>query len=99
MKLEALETLARERVGDGQSPDLFFVTDQGTVVTVTRDYQIASTAWTRLAMAGRWQTECALENRTFGVLASVEPAEDDSDRMVVCDSRGLFARLSEEDAA
>ena len=99
MKLEALETLARETVGDGQTPDLFFVTDQGTVVTVTRDFDVASTAWVRLAQAGRWQTECALENRTFGVIASVEPEEDESDRMVVCDSRGTFARLSEEDAA
>jgi hypothetical protein len=37
-KVPELEALARDRVGDGGSPALFFVTDAGVVVTVTRDF-------------------------------------------------------------
>jgi len=74
-KIEPLEALARDYVGDGKSPNLFFVTDQGTVVLISRDGETAYEAWRVLANRAP-RLECALEDRKTGVLASVEPTED-----------------------
>jgi hypothetical protein len=81
-KIEALENLARTMVGDGRNPDLFFVTDQGVVVTITRDKDVAYDHWRQLA-ARSPRLECALENRQFGVLASVEPSGTDENKLIV----------------
>lgn len=44
-RFECLEELARDLIGDGKTPDLFFVTDRGNVVTVTTDYRDAAGVW------------------------------------------------------
>lgn len=75
-KTEQLEELARSVVGDDKTPDIFFVTDQGTVVTVSRDFKTAYTHWCELA-ARYPRVECALENRTYGVLADISPESDE----------------------
>lgn len=77
MRIEALETLARDMVGDGGSPNVFFVTDGPNVVMVTTDEEKARAAWRELADRFPMR-ECALEDRQTGVLASLEPQEEGS---------------------
>jgi hypothetical protein len=87
---ERLNQLASELVGDGKSPNLYFVTDGGSVLTVTLDGRLAYQHWRALA-ARRPRVDCALEDRETGVLCSVEPAEDSGGRRVVHDD---YARLT-----
>lgn len=75
-KIEALEALARDMVGDGKSPNVYFVTDGGTVTTITRDKDVARRAWEALA-ARRPLQESMLEDRLTGVLADVGPRSDE----------------------
>jgi hypothetical protein len=91
-KIDQLETLARDMIGDGQSPDLFFVTDRGQVVSV--DVCALSAYGRFMALARRPEKhECALENRTFGVIASIEPIDDTPNaRRVLCDDFRMFQR-------
>lgn len=70
-RIEALQALARDMVGDGKTPDLFFVTDRGAVVTVTTDFELASSHWEALSRQ-RPMMECVLEGRRYGVIASVD---------------------------
>lgn len=91
-KIKQLETLAREMVGDGQAPELFFVTDQGVVTTITRDFSLAYRDWQSIARSGL-RRECALEDRRFGCIASVEPEEDGSSKLVVRDDSADFKKF------
>jgi hypothetical protein len=75
-KIERLEQVARDMVGDGGKPNLFFVTDQGIVVAITRDFDSAFLQWKDLADR-RPRAECAIEDRKTGVLAAVEPENDE----------------------
>lgn len=81
-KIDVLETMARDMVGDGKSPNLFFVTDQGVVTLVARNGDDAYTAWSRLATRSP-RVECALEDRQTGVLASIEPETDEPNARLV----------------
>ena len=74
-EITQLEQLARDVIGDTKAPELYFVSDQGVIVTVTRSAAIAYAHWKQLA-ARRPLVESALEQRSYGVLASVEPADD-----------------------
>lgn len=88
-RIPQLEEFASATIGDDKTPDLFFVSDNGSIVTVTRNFDLAYRHW--LQLAARYSlTECALENRTFGVLASVEPAREGSTAMVRLDYTGVF---------
>lgn len=79
-RIEELEALARKLIGDGGSPNVFFVTAKGNVTMITTDEEKAREAWR--ALADRFPLrECALEDR-HEVLASVEPADDDSPVLV-----------------
>jgi len=75
-KINELEALASNLIGDGQSPNLYFVTDRGVVVTVTRSFEVAREEWKQLSRRSP-RLECALEDRKVGVLASVEPESDE----------------------
>lgn len=89
-KVAELETLARDMVGDDSTPDLFFVTDRGAVVTVSRDFGTAYRHWRTLAQRSP-RLESALENRRTGVLASVEPDSDEPGaRLVIRDDARYF---------
>ncbi len=90
--IKELQALATEMVGDSNAPDLFFVTDQGVVVTVTRCFETAYADYHRLAW--RWPlVECALENRTIGCLASVEPESDEQGaRLIRIDDTDMLKR-------
>lgn len=74
-RIEAIEAFASETIGDGKTPDLFFVVDRGTVITITRNFEIALREWRSLARRYPLM-ESTLENRKDGTLASVEPIDD-----------------------
>ena len=74
-KIPALQSLASDVIGDGKSPNLFFVTDRGVTITVTRNFSSAHAEWTKLANRVP-RMESALEDRKTGVIASVEPESD-----------------------
>lgn len=90
--IKQLNALATELVGDGQRPDLFFVTDQGNVVTVTTSARIAYDHWRQLA-ARRPMVECALESRQIGCVATIEPVEDGSPKLGVYDDSNMIREL------
>lgn len=72
---ERLNQLAAELISDGKSPNLYFVSEAGTVVTITTDRRIAYLHWRRLADEDPDRV-CTLEDREHGMLASIEPNED-----------------------
>ena len=84
-KIKELQTLSADMIGDGKSPNLFFVNDQGVTVTITRDFDIAYAEWRKLAYFSSGQ-ECALEDRKFGCIASVERGENNR-KDIIDDSR------------
>lgn len=80
-EIKALQALATMFVGDGCSPNLYFVIDQGIVVAITRRYDEALVAWRRLA--DRFPlVESALEDRKSGEIASVRPDEERGGKLV-----------------
>jgi hypothetical protein len=89
IRIEALENIARTMVGDGGRPDLFIVCDRGVVVTITRQFDIAYHHWQELAERMPL-VESSIENRRYGVIASVEPIDDDSPKLVVRDDSHSF---------
>jgi len=76
---EILQTLKAQLVGDGKSPELFFVTREGSVVTITRDFETALHDWQRIANSLP-RVACALEDRLFGCIASVGGPSQDGGR-------------------
>jgi predicted glutamine amidotransferase len=74
MRIKELNKLATEMVGDGQSPNLFFVSINGNILMVTTDFPAAHALWSRLPR----DVETMLEDRQNGVLASTEPVDDGS---------------------
>lgn len=70
-----LDQLAQEYVGDGKSPNLYFVALESSVVTVTTDRRTAYQHWRALVQAHPRQCS-SLEDREHGVLASLEPRDD-----------------------
>lgn len=74
-----LDALATQLVGDGKAPNMFFVSLEGRgVITVTQDAHRAYNEWKRLAMQSK-RLQPTLEDRVHGVLASVEPMDDEND--------------------
>lgn len=88
-RLEVLEKLARELVGDGKSPNLFFVSCEGNIILISRDFDVAYEKW--LQHADQRDHESALEDRQTGVIASVEPESDEpgADLVVHDDAEGF----------
>lgn len=74
-RLKFLEDLAREMVGDGKNPNLFFVSSEGNIILISRDFDVAYLKWKW--HAERRDHECALEDRKTGTIASVEPESDE----------------------
>lgn len=70
-----LDALAVRLVGDGKKPNIFFVSREGDVLTVTQDYAVALSHWETLA--NNMDGVVTLEDRLSGVLASVEPETDE----------------------
>ncbi len=71
MKIEKLEELARTMVGDGEKPNVFFVSESGEIRLVTTDFDLAYQCWRNISES--LERETALEDRLNGTLASVQP--------------------------
>jgi len=69
---EKFEDMAREMVGDGGSPNVFFVSDEHGIFLITTDFDTAHEVWTRLPTT----RESSLEDRKTGTIASTEPGGD-----------------------
>ena len=80
MRITEMEALARDMVGDGKMPNVYFVSefskgkDGPGLVMISRDLNAAYTFWQSLPRT----FETTLEDRLTGVLASTEPIEDGS---------------------
>ena len=90
MKIKSLNELATEIVGDGKSPNLFFVTLKGNTITVTTDFNLAYRQWRRLAMEHGKSGEACLEDRKWGEICGW--ALTDDNRVVRVDDSFQFAR-------
>lgn len=89
MKVKALERYASEKVGDGKSPNLYFVSEQGMgVVLVTRFFDVAYDYWTKLSRV----KFTSLEDRWFGVICSTHKAPKGPFRFETTDDSNLFAK-------
>lgn len=86
-KIEPLEALARTMVGDGGTPNVFFVTVQGVVITITRNFHVAYEQWQAYACLN---DVCALEDRRNGTLASVDDDEENPGKRIRIDDTHNF---------
>lgn len=73
-----MDKLATTTVGDGKSPNIYFVSKDAKVICMTTSYQLARKTWEDLPT----NVETAMEDRKYGVIASNEPEEDGSKRLV-----------------
>lgn len=91
-KIPQLEELASEMIGDGGSPDVFFVSLKGNIVLITIEFEEAYQKWreSRWGRLGCHQ-ESTLESRQYGVICFVEP-EEDSQKLVVHDDSEEYKR-------
>lgn len=90
-RVRELEDLARKMVGDGKKPNLFFVSLDGNIILISRDFETAYGEWKKHAT--RRNAETALEDRLWGVIASVEPESDDpGSRFVLFDDSVYFLK-------
>lgn len=90
-RIEQLEKLATAMVGDGKSPNIFFVGLRGNIIMITTDFDDAYAKWKSISNQRKDQT--SLEDRKTGVLASVEPEEDaPGARLIRIDDTGLLKR-------
>lgn len=87
-KVEQFEQMARDMVGDGKSPNLYFVSEEGVITTVTRDFEAAYLCWSGL---GR-KIETCLEDRKNGVLATTTPIEEGSEQLRTYDDTSYMLR-------
>jgi hypothetical protein len=90
-RLEIFEEMARSMVGDGKRPDIFFVSAAGNIVTITLDFETAYEEWIRRDRGAK--IEITLEDRLFGIIASVGPVEDGSKEFIRIDSSRDFIRM------
>ena len=72
MRIQELERMASKMIGDGKSPDLFFVTQKGDVQLIAQDFRVAYRYWKSLPR----NCESSLESRGFGCIGSNEPDEE-----------------------
>lgn len=70
--MKLLEEMARDMVGDGQRPNLYFVTLHGRVIAISTRQETARAIWAELPR----DEESAVEDRLNGVICSTEPRED-----------------------
>src|SRR5208283_447941 len=85
-KIAVFENMAREMVGDGKSPNLYFVGVKSVIVTVTRDFKTAYNQWQEMGTS----QETSLEDRKTGTICTVQPKEDNSTVLEVIDDSYTF---------
>ena len=82
-----LDAIATSMVGDGKSPNLFFVSDDKGVIMVTPSFEIAYIYYR--SCTKRHFGEIALEDRAHGGVASVEYDESEREYTSMDDSREM----------
>lgn len=87
-RLKILNDLPVEMVGDGGSPNVFFVSLEGNVLLVSLDFNVAYHFW-RL-ISSKKDRETSLEDRQHGTMASVEPLEEGSDKLIRIDHTDML---------
>jgi hypothetical protein len=94
-QISELEKMAREMIGDGGAPNLFFVSQGGVIITVSRSFEVAYSHWRGLPR----DIETALEGRNYGVICSTSPIEDDSPKLRTYDDSEGYRRMYPRAAA
>lgn len=89
-RLKILNDLPVNMVGDGGSPNVFFVSLEGNVLLISLDFNVSYHFW-RLISSKR-DKDTTLEDRQHGVLASVEPEEEGSDKLIRIDDTEMLIR-------
>ena len=84
-----MDELATTTVGDGKSPNIYFVSKDAKVICMTTSYQLARKTWEDLPT----NVETAMEDRKYGVIASNEPEENGSKRLVLIEDFHTFERF------
>ena len=85
-----LQSLASELVGDGDKNNLYFVSLNGIIQTVTNDFGVAYRHWRGLPR----NQESALEDRQYGVICSISPKEENKNQFETEDnSQEIFKKL------
>jgi hypothetical protein len=74
----------------GTLPDVYFVSVSGSVKMITTEFTEAFYFWDRVSRKTKMQTETCLENRCYGVIASVEPKDDGSSKHIRLDPPKKF---------
>lgn len=87
-RLKILNDLPVNMVGDGESPNVFFVSLEGNVVLISLDFDVSYLFWKHIS--NKLAHETSLEDRQHGTLASVEPIEDGSDKLVRIDNTDML---------
>jgi len=88
-KIRQLEELASEVIGDGGSPNLYFVTEAGRgVILVSRDFDVAYDHWRHMPRS----IETSLEDRKIGTICSTQPVEDGSKELTTYDDSYYYHR-------
>lgn len=88
-RVPALELLATNVVGDGGVPNLFFVSIEGVIITVTRTFSVAYDHWKSLPR----DKETALEDRKWGVICSTGAREEGSSQLITIDDSSRFEKM------
>ena len=87
-KIKQLEELARTMVGDGKAPNLYFITVDVVVVTITRDLSIAKSEWRRNIYNHPF-TPCSVEDRKQGTVCQHDKDEETCRWITIDDSNLL----------
>jgi hypothetical protein len=94
-RIAQLEKLASEMIGDGKSPNVYFVTVSGNVIAITINLSTAHQIWE--SVSNQRSHETTLEDRQTGVIASVEPESDrPGARLVMIDEYGYRPRRAQK---
>lgn len=89
MKNKLLNELARNTVGDGKRPNLFFVSAGSNVKLVTDDFNVAYKYWDSISHRP-YNNETTLEDRYWGTICSVDPVREGSTCLVRYDDSAQY---------
>lgn len=87
-----LNIMASNMVGDDGNPNRYFVSLGNNVVGVHTSFRSSYEHWKRVSSKNP-EKETALEDRRFGVIASMEPDEERSGMLIRIDDSATFKRF------
>ena len=89
MNIKLLEKLSQTMVGDGKTPNVFFVSIKGAIHLITTDFNVAYDYWRNLARNQR-NDQPALEDRRWGTICDF--GLNDTCHLVMCDDSHSFRK-------